>query len=138
MTDVLNPLRTDADAIPTIVSRLRKELGLRIAKVVLNVDGPTMAKWIKGSVEPSPHQKRLIYAAGYVVNVLNSFLQPRDVKLWMVSPSEYLYGIPALELRKRPEDVQQAALNRVSRGEHYEVLEGQLAATKEDITYDPT
>jgi len=127
VTDLMNPLRTDGEAIPTLVAMLKKELGVRIAKLVLSTDGATINKWIKGTVEPTANQKRLIYSAGYVINVLKAYVEPKELKLWMVSHSEYLYGIPAMELRHRPEDVQNAALNRVSRGEHHELLAAQLS-----------
>lgn len=126
MSEVLNSIRSDAGAIPGIVSALKRYLGVQLTKLILNVDGRTLNKWIQGKEAPLDNQKRLIYATGYVVDILRAYISQKEMKLWLVSHSEYLFGIPAIELRSRPEDVQHAALNRISRGEYHELLNDRL------------
>ena len=134
MSEVLNPIRSDTSALPNIVASLKAHLGVKLVKLILNVDGPTLNKWINGTATPLDNQKRLIYATGYVVDILRAYLTNNELKLWLISHSEYLCGIPAMEIRSRPEDVQHAALNRISRGEYYELLNDRLQDTPESNT----
>lgn len=103
--------------------KLKSSLGSTLLEVILGVNYRTINKWIKGEVTPSPETVKLINLTYYVWESLCGSVSERDGKLWLVSHSDYLYGIPAVEIRNRPEDVYLAALNRVSRGETREQLE---------------
>lgn len=59
----------------------------------------------------TPIQARNIAAAYLIVDVLVSAMSPEQAREWLVSYNEYLFGIPAMELRIRPEDVRMAALH---------------------------
>lgn len=64
----------------------------------------------------SPLQARNIAAAYLIVDTLVSVMPPTRASEWLVSYNEYLFGIPAMELRLRPEDVRMAALHLLAGG----------------------
>lgn len=66
---------------------------------------------------PTPLQARNIAAAYVIVDILLSALSRTAVQDWLTSYSDYLYGIPAVEIHRRPEDVRMAALNRITDGD---------------------
>lgn len=70
----------------------------------------------RGPRLPSALQKRNIAAAYMIVDILVSMMPPDMVREWLVSYDEYLFGIPAMELRVRPEDVRMAALQKLAGG----------------------
>lgn len=70
----------------------------------------------RGPRLPSALQKRNIAAAYMIVDILNSFMSPSTLREWLISYDEYLFGVPAMEIRVRPEDVRMAALQKLSGG----------------------
>lgn len=117
----LNPLRNDEGTLPDLVKYIRKELGVKLSTLILGVNSPTLKSWTEGKALTQQH-KRFVFALHYVVATLRTVLDPMEAKIWLVSHSDYLYGIPAKELRMRPEDVKYAAENRISRGEYYDTI----------------
>lgn len=101
---------------------LVQELGPRLLNVCLNAKRGQVQKWIADPSLVSPSTKKLVASLYDVVSILRSYITMDETKLWLVDHSEFLFGIPAKEIRTRPEDVRMAALNRVSRGEDYEIF----------------
>ena len=100
---------------------LYEELSPRLLNIVLNAKRGQVQKWIADPSLMSLETKKLVSSLYDVVSILRSYISQRETKLWMVDHSDFLFGIPAKDIRFRPEDVRMAALNRVSRGEHYEL-----------------
>jgi len=64
----------------------------------------------------TPLQSRNIAAAYMIVDILTASMTPSAAREWLVSYDEYLFGVPAMELRVRPEDVRMAALQFILGG----------------------
>lgn len=64
----------------------------------------------------TPLQSRNIAAAYMIVDILTASMAPSAAREWLVSYDDYLFGIPAMELRIRPEDVRMAALQFILGG----------------------
>lgn len=97
-------------------SALKMFYGEDLVSVILAVDPLNMRKWTRKTrpVNPSEIQKRYIAALLDVYEVL-SVLPRQEQKMWWVSFSQYyLYGIPAEEFVRRPNDVRLAAMMKVS------------------------
>lgn len=123
----MTELNRESRALSEVLEYLIQELGPKILNTILQIKRGQATKWIGKSGAPSEHQLRVIYSLAEVVSILRSHLSITETKLWLVSDSEYLYGIPAVEIRSRPSDVKYAALNRISRGEYYELLHRTLS-----------
>lgn len=104
---------------------IKRQLGVKLTEIVLATKITIINKWINELEEPTHRQKYVIEQTKEILQVLADYLPSNDMKIWLVTHSEYLYGVPAVELRRRPEDVKYAALNRVSRGEVIEVWQGE-------------
>lgn len=65
---------------------------------------------------PTPLQARNIAAAYMIVDILTSVMPVGTARDWLTGYDEYLFGIPAMELRIRPEDVRMAALQLIAGG----------------------
>lgn len=102
---------------------LVQELGPQLLNIVMNTKKGQIRKWIADPSLMNDSQRKLASSLYDVASILRTYLSQRETKLWLVDQSEYLFGIPGKEIRWRPEDVRLAALNRVSRGEDWEVLE---------------
>ena len=98
---------------------LKKMLGLQLLEIILNVDSRTINKWLKDELHPSDRQEVTIRFTRNIIEILLDYLTVVDTKDWLVTHSDYLYGIPAVEISRRPEEVRYAALNRAARGEMY-------------------
>lgn len=116
---------------------LYQELGPRLVNIILNTKKGQVHKWIADPTVMNESQKKLVASLYDVTSILRTYLSMQETKLWLVDHSDYLFGIPAKEIRWRPEEVRLAALNRVSRGEDWEVLkrletkEGTYAETED-------
>lgn len=92
-----------------------------LVAVILSIDPLVLRKWTKKSlgakekpVIPSELQQRYITALLDIYEIL-SVLSIQDQKMWWVSFSHYyLYGIPAEEFVRRPNDVRIAAMMKAS------------------------
>lgn len=115
-----------AESGADILQRLKSGIGSALLEIILGVNLRTMNKWIKGEVTPNNETVKIISLLGYIWDTLIGSLSVRDSKIWLVSHSDYLYGVPATEIRIRPEDVYLAALNRVSRGEEADRIHERL------------
>ena len=114
-----------------ILQRLKGAMGSALVEIILGVDNRAINKWIKGDSTPNTETAKVIALLGYVWDTLTGSLASKDAKIWLVSHSDYLYGVPATEMRGRPEDVYLAALNRVSRGEDIDRLHARLVSPHE-------
>lgn len=112
----MNPSKTDATRVPEVLKNLKKGLGVTLLEVMLVTPSSTINKWIAEKEAPMNEQIKIILLLEYIWSMLRSQLTALDAKRWLVSHSEYLYGVPATELRQRPEDVYLATLNLVARG----------------------
>lgn len=115
-----------AESGAELLQKLKKSLGSALLEIIFGVNSRTINKWISGEATPNPETVKIIALLGYIWDTLTGSLTTRDSKLWLVSHSDYLYGVPATEIRGRPEDVYLAALNRVSRGEAADRIHEQL------------
>ena len=97
-------------------------VGLEMTTVLCGITNSDLIAFRKTKVTkkaprlPSALQKRNIAAAYMIVDILVSMMPPDLVREWLVSYDEYLFGIPAMELRVRPEDVRMAALQKLAGG----------------------
>jgi hypothetical protein len=100
------------------LKRIRKALGGELASLMLGTTPNTLAKWIKAQ-EPPPGLTELVGMVDEILGIL-AVLGPRETKEWLIDDNEYLYGVPVLEMKKRPKDVYLAAMHRVAKPEGYE------------------
>lgn len=104
--------------IKEAVRYLKKTLGVKLTEIILKTDAKTINRWLKDDdLHPSQRQENIILAAQGIIEILMDYLDTDEAKWWLVEHSEYLYGVPAIEISRRPDDVKYAALNRVVRGE---------------------
>lgn len=96
---------------------LKSNLGIELASLLCSIEEKKYAKLLSGGEVPRAMQAKNIAVAYVVVDILLSALPEDAVKEWLTEYSPYLYGIPAVEIQKRPDDVRIAALNRIVRGE---------------------
>lgn len=98
---------------------LRKAVGVDLGALLCSVEIKDFNAFGRSSRPrvPTPLQARNVAAAYVIVDILLSALPSNVVQDWLTSYSDYLYGIPAIELYRRPEDVRMAALNRISAGD---------------------
>jgi hypothetical protein len=115
-----------AESGQELLQELKKALGLALLEIIFSVPSTTINKWIKGDQIPNPETAKVISLLGYIWETLTGSMSVKDSKLWLVTHSEYLYGIPATEIRSRPEDVYLAVLHRISRGEDQDRIRVQL------------
>lgn len=100
------------------VRYLRKTLGAELAALMCSVeekDFNAFGRTTKPKV-PSVVQNHNIAAVYVIVDILMAALPHASVQDWLTSYNEYLYGIPAIEIYRRPDDVRMAALHRISSG----------------------
>ncbi|SRR6266568_18393 len=98
---------------------LRKNLGVELAAIMCSVSETDFAAFGRASKpkKPTNIQNRNIAAVYIIVDILLSQVSRQDAINWLTQYSDYLYGIPAVEIHRRPEDVRMAALNKVTGGE---------------------
>lgn len=96
---------------------LKQNLGIELAALMCSIDEKKYTKLLSGGVVPRQMQTRNIAIAYVITDILLSALSNNLVKQWLTEYSNYLYGVPAVEIHRRPDDVRIAALNRVMRGE---------------------
>ncbi len=91
------------------VKYLRKNLDLELAAIICSVEPKMLMKFGTGKAEPSSLQARNIAAAYVILDILLAYIPPQRAKEWLIEYNDYLYGIPAVEMARRPEDVRIAA-----------------------------
>lgn len=98
---------------------LKKAVGAELGALLCSVEDKDFTAFGRSSNPriPTPLQARNVAAAYVIVDILLSALAVNVVQDWLTSYSDYLYGIPAVEIHRRPEDVRMAALNRIMGGE---------------------
>lgn len=101
---------------------INEELGSRIVNVILSMKRGEANKLMEDPGPVSDSTRKLVASLCDVTKILRSALSRHETRLWIVDHSEFLYGVPALEIRSRPEDVRMAAQNRVARGEYWEMM----------------
>ena len=97
---------------------LSVSLGTSLAAMLCSLDDKDFAAFARknGKKSPSVLQRRNIAAAYLITDILLSRLPGGMVQDWFTSYNDYLYGIPAIELASRPEDVRMAALHLLTGG----------------------
>lgn len=102
----------------TAIRYLRKNLGTELACIVCSLQAPDFNAFARSNKprKPTGIQARNIAAAYVIVDILLGSMSRQAVTDWMISYSDYLYGVPAVEMHRRPEDVRMAALKRVMEG----------------------
>jgi hypothetical protein len=101
---------------------LKKFLGLELASMVTSIEEKRYTAFLAGKDDPTATQSRNIAAAYVIVDILLSTLAVSVVKEWLTEYSAYLYGVPAIEISRRPDDVRTAALSRTMGGEEEFVI----------------
>lgn len=98
---------------------LKRNLGAELAAIMCSVSEDNFKAFTKANstARPTAIQRRNIAAAYVIVDILLSQIPNDAAVMWLTGYSDYLYGIPAVEIHRRPEDVRMAALNRVMGGE---------------------
>ena len=115
--------------VPQIFTKLKRDLGLPLLKFILGND---VSRWRLEKEIPNSIQKRTIYSLYNIIDLLKSHLTTNEAMEWLIYHSEYLYGIPAVEIKSRPDDVYLAALNRVTRGEFYDLQREAMSGQQQD------
>src|SRR5690348_5013075 len=97
---------------------LATNLGTGLAAMLCSLDEKDFAAFVRknGKRVPSAIQRRNISAAYLIADILLSRFPGGMVQDWFLDHNDYLYGIPAIELARRPEDVRIAALQLVAGG----------------------
>lgn len=105
------------------IKYLTANLGSDLASVICSIEETEFKTYGRKTnpKSPPPLKAHNIAAAYVIVEILSSVLPAAAVQDWLTSYSEYLYGIPAVEMHRRPEDVRRAALNRITGGEASDV-----------------
>lgn len=93
-------------------------LGTTLAALLCSLSDKDFAAFARknGKRVPTAIQRRNISAAYLIADILLSRFPGGMVQDWFVSHNDYLYGVPAVELARRPEDVRIAALQLVAGG----------------------
>lgn len=108
--------------VKTALDYLVRVLGVELATVLCSLTRQDLNAFRKtkitkrGPKVATPLQSRNIAAAYMVVDILVSSMSPDQAREWLISYNEYLFGVPAMELRIRPEDVRMAALHLIAGG----------------------
>ena len=97
---------------------LSVNLGTGLAALLCSLDDKDFTAYARknGKKTPSSLQRRNIAAAYLIADILLSRFPAGMVQDWFMSHNDYLFGIPAVELARRPEDVRIAALQLVAGG----------------------
>lgn len=97
---------------------LAGNLGSALAAILCSLSAKDFAAFVRknGKRRPSALQRRNISAAYVIADILLSRFSPGMVQDWFVGYDEYLYGVPAMELARRPEDVRIAAMHLIAGG----------------------
>jgi hypothetical protein len=95
---------------------LKRNLGNELASILCSATTQQFNSYLKGTKKPSIIQTRSLGVAFVISDILLSRLTRLDVMDWFTSYSEYLAGVPAIEIQSRPEDVRMAALHRITVG----------------------
>lgn len=106
----------DNSKIPDHLKEIKRFLGVDLTLIVFNINKATLKKWLDDAGEIQEPTKKLVMTVSVICDTLKSI--PRDeAKLWLVSFSQYIYGVPAMEIHSRSTDVLMAAQYLVTRGE---------------------
>lgn len=97
---------------------LAENLSPGLAAILCSLSARDFAAFARknGKRMPSALQRRNISAAYVVADILLSRFPGGMVQDWFVGYDEYLYGVPAIELSRRPEDVRIAAMHLIAGG----------------------
>ena len=106
----------------TALDYLVRTVGIELTTVLCSLTSQDLAAFRKtkqtkrGLKKATPLQSRNIAAAYMIVDILTTSMSPSQARDWLVSYNEYLFGIPAMEIRIRPEDVRMAVLHLIAGG----------------------
>jgi hypothetical protein len=93
-------------------------LGTKLAALLCSLSDKDFGAYARknGKRSPTALQRRNIAAAYLIADTLLSRFPGGYVQDWFVNYSDYLWGVPAIELSRRPEDVRLAALHLIAEG----------------------
>lgn len=63
-----------------------------------DVSNPTVSRWRNSQARPRPEHERLLSDLRYVVDRLNEYYQPEEIRLWLNSPHPQLDGERAINV----------------------------------------
>jgi hypothetical protein len=98
---------------------LKKHLDSDLTTIICSLELGSLMKYTRARRPETltQLQARNVAAAYVILDILLSHLPLEQAKRWLVNYSDYLYGFPAVEISRRPEDVRMAALQFISMGE---------------------
>jgi hypothetical protein len=98
---------------------LKKHLDSDLTTIICSLELGSLIKYTRARRPEAltQLQARNVAAAYVILDILLSHLPLEQAKRWLVNYSDYLYGFPAVEISRRPEDVRMAALQFISMGE---------------------
>lgn len=98
---------------------LKKHLDPDLTTIICSLEMGSLLKYTRARRPQvlTQLQARNVAAAYVILDILLSHFPLEQAKRWLVNYSDYLYGFPAVEISRRPEDVRMAALQFISTGE---------------------
>src|SRR5947209_8332644 len=81
-----------------IIRELKRTYGTELASVLCGVPRNVLDAWARGRREPTEAQAKVVASAKRISDTLLGALPLMQVKMWWVTYSHYLYGIPAGEM----------------------------------------
>jgi len=92
-------------AVVRYIDDLREQGGLKGADIanIAEVSKATVSRWTNGTVQPHPRTQLVLADLHYVVNRLEEYYEPREIRLWLYAPHPQLGGERAIDLIHRNE-----------------------------------
>ena len=87
--------------------------GVDVANIA-DVSKATVSRWTTGKASPQPRTQLVLSDLRYIVNRLDEFYAPDEIRIWLISRNELLGGETAMDLihQNRTEEVL-AAIERL-------------------------
>lgn len=87
-------------AVARYIDSLQDEGGLKGTDIAnfANVSSATVHRWKAGSHSPNPDTQLLLARLHYVVNRLDEYYTPEEVRIWLYSDHPQLNGRRAIDL----------------------------------------
>jgi transcriptional regulator with XRE-family HTH domain len=63
-----------------------------------DVSNPTVSRWRNGQASPHPKHERVLSDLRYVVDRLNEYYEPAEVRVWLNAPHPQLEGARAMDV----------------------------------------
>jgi hypothetical protein len=65
---------------------------------VADVSNPTVSRWRNSQASPHPKHERVLSDLRYIVDRLNEYYEPAEVRIWLNSPHPQLGGERAIDV----------------------------------------